>query len=263
MPSLMDLPAEVRNMIYEPVLVQDEEISFGNISGLLRPPKITTAFTNHLAMLLPLTQVSVQIRDETTPMLFGRNTFNVVLTTHKHEGPRTQLNRQHRSAETKVFFDETSASTAPGHLTYGDRRAAAWIKIARPEAIKHIQRLTVEVEKADLVTRWPHLRHLYETPNISQEALRVFAPSRWYSHAIELRCPGLDTNVWSIDCKENRIHCKEVVRVGAGFGFLGSQQSAKPCDRCRMMLLEWGLDRQFDGELRRGHFLGLVWYHGQ
>jgi hypothetical protein len=256
------LPSRIcRNMVYELALVSDEEISFGNVSGLLCPPKISTAFTNHLAAYLPLTQVSKQIRDETTPMLFARNTFNVVLTTHVHEGPLTQLKRQRSSVETKALLDEASASADSGHLTYGDRHAAAWIKNARPEALKHIQRLTIEVVKADLIARWQRLQHLYKIPDSSQDSLGDFSPSQWYFHAIELKCPGLDTNIWSVDCKEKRVECKEVVPIERPG--LGSQPPAKPCVKCCMMLSGWCVDSAFDGGVSREHFLNLVWSHGQ
>ena len=259
--TFFDLPAELHIIIYELILVQDEDISFGNVSALLRPPRTTPALTNHLGPYCPLTHVSKRVRDETTPILFGRNTFHVLLSTHKHDGPLTQMIRQRRSTKTKSLFDDASASTAPGHLTYGDRNAAAWARNARPEALACIQRLTIEVEKADLVARWQHLRHLYKAPGGYQEPLGVFSPTRWYLHAIELRCWGLDTIVWTVDCKEKRIFCKEIQRVGPDWP--SARQQPKSCERCRSMLLEWGVDREIEEGFNKEHFLGLIWYHGQ
>jgi hypothetical protein len=77
--KFMDLPLELRLDIYEYILVSDEPISFGNRSAFLHPPMTSLAITNPLGRYLPLTQVSRQIRDETTPLLYGQNTFNVLL----------------------------------------------------------------------------------------------------------------------------------------------------------------------------------------
>ncbi|GAB7329197.1 hypothetical protein MBLNU13_g01014t1 [Cladosporium sp. NU13] len=167
--------------------------------------------TNHLGKLLALTQVSHQVRAETDPLLYGQNTFEVMLRAAKvvEEPFPQQLARPSRGRKTRLLLlDENPVSETPEHLLYGDRYAAIWAASARPEALARIRRLTVTVEKADLNSQWRHLRHRHlsmSPSSISLERTGVFSAHRWHLHAIELKCPGRHTVVWDVDCRENRM----------------------------------------------------------
>lgn len=195
--KFMDLPLVLRLTIYDTVLVSDEPISFGNKSALLHPPMTSPAITNHLGKYLPLTQVSRQIRDETTPILYGQNTFDVVLRSVKTRvRPPPQLTRSNANFKAEIALRDRILDHSPCSLAYGDHHAAAWALIARPDAIAHLQRLSVTIEKADLNTRWKHYHQLtLSSSNLNLEWTGVFSARSWHLHAMELKCPGPDTAV--------------------------------------------------------------------
>lgn len=269
----MDLPPELRNMVYELVLVQDQAISFGNKSPLPSDsPAINTEPTHHLKSLLALTQVSRQLRDETTPVLFGRNTFQVLLSTKRHDGPLTQFKRQLRSVESPVLFDLDSAETPPGHLTYGDQNAALWATIARKEALMHIRQLSVDVELAESIPRWSRMQHLYATPSEPTAGGRSFphewylaprerntdnfSPYEWYTHAIAPRCIPYQSTTWRIDYEERSLQHASIRKTGVPW----DRRTPLNCGGCHDSLWRWGNDYIKSGDiLTREHFLRLIW----
>lgn len=259
MPSFMDFPPELRNMVYELVLVQDKTISFGSKSPLPPDsPGINRVPTQHLKTLIPLTQVSRQLRDETTPILFARNTFKVLLSTKKHDGPLTQFARQLRSSNAPVLFDPLSHETQPGYLTWGDENAALWAKIAREEALMRIRHLCVDRENADTIPGWRRMAHLYPIPNESEPtSTSSFLPHEWYLHAITLKCKHLVCTTWDIDFQEPFLHCASTRYTG----FSSEPRSLNGCEKCWRFLREWRSDHlRGGGVLTREHFLKLVWY---
>jgi len=78
MPSLLDLPAELRNAIYTEVLVYHKPIEFRR-ERPYQPEIRTQDWDASIALHGPehhaLTQVSRQLRSETLPILYGANTF--------------------------------------------------------------------------------------------------------------------------------------------------------------------------------------------
>jgi hypothetical protein len=267
MPSFEDCPPELRNMIYELALVSYEPISFGNIGANLNPPNPSTAVTNHLKTYLPLTQVSRQLREETTAMLFGRNTFEVVLSTKKTDGPLTQVGRQLRSKTTKVPFEQfdlDSSKTSPGSLTYGDAEAAAWTQVASDAALSWIQRLTIVIENADSVPHWLHLRNLYKSPTDfnSEEKFGVFSPKSWYDHAIYVGCTSCNRSIiatWTVDLEQRQVCRTEFRRVLAHRQRFHTMPG--PCLKCKKMMKDRGREFTTNGDvMTREHFLKLVWY---
>jgi hypothetical protein len=260
----MDLPAELRLDIYEYILVSDEPISFGNRSAFLHPPMTSPAITNPLWRYLPLTQASRQIRDETTPLLYGKNTFNVLLRSVKTVEkllPKPTRPKWSSTEEEHPLFDHV-ASSDPGCLLYGDQHAAAWACVARPEAVAHVQRLTVTIEKAHRIAEWRHWPQLYLTPsNNSLEQTAVFSARRWHFHAIELRCPGLDTAVWTLDCRENQTGDRRPRWRTLGSGSQGQfEGESQACGRCSLMLNNWRIARVKNGDMSKELFLALTWY---
>jgi hypothetical protein len=265
MPSFEDCPPEIRNLIYELALVSDEPISFGNIGAYenVDPPNTSNVVTNHLKTYLPLTQVSRQLREETTPMLFGRNTFEVVLSTKKTRGPLTQVGRQLRSKRKFREFDLDSSKTSPGTLTYGDAEAAAWTRVASDAALSWIEHLSIVIENADSVSRWHHLRHLYKTPIDSGEKKPgVFSPKSWFDHVIDAgnkSCNRFTIATWSIDLEQRQIRRTDIARTLPDKQ--RSQKMPKPCLKCKNMMKDWGREFTTSGDiLTRGHLLKLVWY---
>jgi hypothetical protein len=267
MPSLEDCPPELRNMINELALVSYEPISFGNIGANLNPQNPSTAVTNHLKTYLPLTQVSRQLREETTAMLFGHNTFEVVLSTKKTDGPLTQVGRQLRSETTKVPFEQfdlDSSKTSPGSLTYGDAKAAAWTRVASDAALSWIQRLTIVIENADSVPRWLHLQHLYKTPieSESEKKFGVFSPKSWYDHAIDVGCTSCNRSTvatWTVDLEQRQVCRTEIRRILAHRQRFHTVPG--PCLKCKKMMKDWGREFTTNGDvMTREHFLKLVWY---
>ena len=259
-PKFMDLPLELRLNIYELVLPTNEELSFGNMSAYIRPPMTCFALTGHFGQYLPLTQVSRQVRDETTPILYGKNKFEVVLRTDKvAEAPPKQLTSTRWSAKKSA---KRVADYDPAYyLTYGDRHAAAWARVARPEAIAQMRRLMVGVERADLVTEWRHLRQLSLSPSsLSLERTGLFSAQRLHLHAIELKCPMIATLYWDVNT---------INYYGLRKGFI-KRDPAEPkrpgapqaCSRCKMILDDWRIDVVRAGGPTRELFLGLVWYGG-
>jgi hypothetical protein len=270
MPSFEDLSPELRNMIYELRLISAEPISFGNIGAHVKPPNTPTTVTNHLKDYLPLTQVSRQLREETTAMLFGRNTFKVVLSTKKTPGPLTQVGRQLRSKQSNNIpfeeFDLDSSKTSPGSLTYGDAEAAAWTRVAQDAAISYIQRLTVVIENADSVARWLQLHHLYPDPVDSEEAQAgLFSPKDWYEHTIDVGCHSCNrftVATWSVDLEQRKVRRTEIRRILPRYRRFTTVPS--PCLKCKKMLKDWGRDYSAEGHvMAREHLLRLVWYDSQ
>lgn len=257
--KFMDLPLVLRLTIYDTVLVSDEPISFGNKSALLHPPMTSPAITNHLGKYFPLTQVSRQIRDETTPILYGQNTFDVVLRSVKTRViPPPQPNRSNRKSKTGIPLYDRSLTHNEVSLAYGDHHAATWALIARPDAIARLQRLSITIEKADLNTQWKHYRQLtLSSSSLSLERTGVFSARRWHLHAIELKCPGLDTTVWTLDCRENRTGDRRLKWHITGSGCQGETQA---CSRCRLLLDDWRIDRVRQGGMSKELFLAMAWY---
>jgi hypothetical protein len=269
MPSFEDLSAELRNMVYELRLISDEPISFGNIVAHVKPPNTSTTVTNHLKDYLPLTQVSRQLREETTAMLFGRNTFKVVLSTKKTAGPLTQVGRQLRSKQSNGVpfeeFDLDSSKTFPGSLTYGDAEAAAWVRVAQDAAISYIQRLTIVIENADSVARWLQLHHLYPDPVDLEEQSGLFSAKDWYDHTIDVGCHSCNrftVATWSVDLEQRQVRRTEIRRILPHYRRFTTIPS--PCLKCKKMLKDWGRDYSADGDvMAREHLLKLVWYESQ
>ena len=162
------------------------------------------AITKHLGKHLPLTQVSRQVRDETTPILYGKNKFEVVLRSDKVFEVPTYSNHNGRNAKNNAKW--LACHYVVYGLTYGDRHAAAWTRVARPEAIAHTRHLRVVVQKADHVVQWRDLRQLSLSPSsLSLERTGVFSARKWHMHAIELKCPGRNTWTWNIDCRQDHV----------------------------------------------------------
>jgi len=246
-------------MIYDLVLVSDEPVSFRN-----HPSK------NHLGQYLPLTQVSRQVREETTPLLYGQNVFEVKLRSIKvdevekvDEESVQQPLRQNKTPKMKMSLRQRKPiSPVPEHLLWGDRYAAAWADIARPKQIAQVQQLAVTVVKADRNRNWNHLRHLSKSPSsLSQEHTGVFSARSWHLHAIELKCPGRHSVVWNLDCRENRSGDR---RLNLYAKDLEDLYEPKPCSRCRLMLDGWRTQHNRQDGMSRALFLALVWYgiHG-
>ena len=259
-PKFMDLPLELRLDIYELVLPTNEELSFGNMSAYIRPPMTCFALTGHFGQYLPLTQVSRQVRDETNPILYGKNDFECILRSNKvAEAPPKQLTRTRRSAKKNAKW--VADYDPVYYLTYGDRYAAAWARVARPEAIAQVRRLLVGVERADLVTEWEHLRHLSPSPSrLSLERTDLFSVQRWHLHALELKCCGLYTPVWPVNSIAYRVNDIRLL----GLLEARAKRPGRPlaCSRCRMMFEDWRMDVIRAGGTTRELFLGLVWYGG-
>jgi hypothetical protein len=267
MPSFEDLSPELRNMIYELRLISSEPISFDNTGAHVKPPNTPTTVTNHLKDYLPLTQVSRQLREETTAMLFGRNTFKVVLSTKKTPGPLTQVDRQLRSKQSNGVpfegFDLDSSKTSPGSLTYGDAEAAAWTRVAQEAAISYIQRLTVVIENADSVARWLQLHHLYPDPvDAEEKQAGLFSPKDWYEHTIDVGCHSCNrftVATWSVDLEQRQVRRTEIRRLLPRYRRFTTVPS--PCLKCKKMLKDWGRDYSAEGDvMAREHLLRLVWY---
>ena len=259
-PKFMDLPLALRLDIYELILPKNEELSFGNVSGWVTPPMTCPAFTHHLGQYLYLTQVSRQVRDETTPILYGMNTFEVILRSDVvTEARPKQLISTRRSAK-------KSAKRVPDYdpvlyLTYGDRHAAAWARVARPEAIAHIRRMMVALERSDLFLQWKHLRQLSLSPSSrSLERTGLFSVQRWHLHAIELKCPSLHSPVWRVHTKWYPVHKNELIKRDPPESKY--PDAPQPCSRCRLMFDDWRTDVIRAGGTTRELFLGLVWYGG-
>lgn len=249
-------------MIYENVLVSDEEISFGSTGQWLHPPQTSTAITNPLKNYLPLTQVSRQLRDETTPMLFGRNTFKVLLSTQKDEAlAQASLEKNIPRMKKPRLLGLLNSEAIPGSLTYGDRNAAAWTRIARPDAVAQIQHLTIEIENADSIARWWHLQQLYNIMS-GPETNKVFSPRAWYLHAIKLYCKCFEVATWTVDFKEGRVRCESIKQVSPLEW--QSRRAGRPCRTCEQLLRNWCKDYSAEGEtLSKDHLLKLIWYDSQ
>lgn len=243
-------------MVYELALVHNEHISFGNTGALpADSPAKNPEPTRHLKTLLPLTQVSRQLRDETTPILFARNTFRVLLSTRIHAGPLTQFKRMLRSAKPELF-DLFSITFRPGCLTYGDHKAAAWARVARKEALMHIRRLAVDIEQADSVPRWRYMQYLYQIPPEPATG-RFFSPQEWSLHAVRLECRIFECATWIVDFETRRVRCASVRKCSEGW----NRRKRSPCQACKRMLREWGSDQTVRGDfLTKEHFLRLVGY---
>jgi hypothetical protein len=260
-PKFMDLPLELRLDIYELILPQNEELSFGNVSAHVRPPMTCPAFTHHLGDHLALTQVSRQVRNETTPILYGKNQFEVILRANKvAEAPPMQPPCTRRTAKKSAKW---AADCDPVYyLTYGDRHAAAWARVARPQAIRRVRRLLVGVERADLVAEWRHLRRLSLSPSsLSLERTGLFSVQRWHLHAIELKCPVLTTPVWCVDSTGYFAHEKGLAKVDPPKPHRPGVPQV--CSRCRLMFNAWRIDVLRARGTTRELFLALVWYGGR
>lgn len=257
----MDLLLELRLDIYELVLPKHEVLSFGNMAAYSHPPMTSPAITNHLGKHLPLTQVSRQVRDETTPILYGKNKFEVILRSDKVFEVPKQSNRNGRNAKNNAKW--LASHYVDYSLTYGDRHAAAWARVARPEAIAHTRYMGVMVEKADHVFQWRHMRQLSLSPSsLSLERTGLFSARKWHMHAIELKCPGRITWQWEVDCRPTPIVVSEKSLQRKAPTPFEPMVHPEQCTRCRMMIEDWRTDGKKEGGMSREHFLALVWYGG-
>lgn len=232
MANFLDLPAELRNIIYELVLVRDQAIAFKNITiRPLYPPNEPEPVLLDLRTHLLLTQVNRLIRHDTTPMLFGRNTFLAKLSNHK-------------SNEKTLAKDERPA------YTWGDRATASWLQIASPEATSNIRSLLLHLESAT-VGRDLMMQAIGYLPCVGPEPGGAFSQREWYHHSLR-RCICLQHSVWSVDLGKRTFRCMEVDGRSA---LLGTK-----CFACVKLLTNWMYDYRDHGrgDVRAG-LLGLVW----
>ncbi|KAJ1326877.1 hypothetical protein MN608_08325 [Microdochium nivale] len=66
MPSLLDLPGEIRNDIYQLVLSRDEPLNVAGYSSVFMGPQMSTA----------LLRTNKQVHNEASAILYGQNTFD-------------------------------------------------------------------------------------------------------------------------------------------------------------------------------------------
>lgn len=260
----MDLPLELRLDIYELVLPKNEILSFGNMGSTLHPPQSSAALTNHLGQYLPLTQVSHQVRDETNPVLYGQNAFEVILRADKVIVGNSRTEPVYKGQSVKKHVICLRELAPVQYLTYGDRHAATWARVVRAETIAQIKRLVVGIEKADAIIEWRHLPHLVFPPSrLSLEGDSPFSAYRWHMHAIEMKCPGLDTWTWNVDSTQYHVKNKRLALIEGKAAEGKRTDNHQACGRCSLMLDEWRKVGIREGGTSREHFLRLVWYGGR
>ena len=257
-PKFMDFPIELRLEIYELFLPKNEKVSFGNMSSACHPPQASAALTHHLGQYLLLTQISRQVRDEATSILYGQNTFEVILRADKViVGGNPPSKPAHKRQGAKKHANRVTDRAPVYDLIYGDRHAAAWARVARPETIAQIKRFQLVVEKADAIVEWKFLRHLALSPSSpSLERTGLFSAYKWYMHAIELKCPGRDPWIWELNSTQYHVDDKN----DKSLALLKRTDDHQACSRCSLMLGEWRTISRREGVTSREHFLGLVWY---
>lgn len=136
MPTLLDLPPELRTAIHALALIHDSPLSIAGIYPDYHGPGATTPLTRtHLA----LTQVNAQLRAETLPIFYSANTFAICLqpvyVTYTRPHPKKQGQLQ------DIY-----------KRSYGDWMSAEWVKGLEEEAaVRSIKTLRVYVA---CVTRW-------------------------------------------------------------------------------------------------------------
>jgi len=232
MANLLDLPAELRNIIYELVLVRDQAIAFNNITiRPLYPPDEPEPILLDLRTHLPLTQVNRRLRHETTPILFGRNTFLAKLSNYR--------------------ADETLANDDLPSSTWGDRATARWLQIASPEATSNIRSLQLRIGSAKVGRELITIACGY-LPCVGPEPEGAFSQREWYHHSLR-RCDCSQYSWWSVDLRKRIFRCTEVDgnRVITG---------TERCVACTKLLTNWMNDYgdHGHGDVRVG-LLRLVW----
>ena len=132
MPSLLDLPPELRATVFDLALAYETPIAISGIYPAYHGEAATTTLTRtHLAP----TQISRQLRLEALPILYRANTFAICLqpVCVRYIGERV-------GNRVEIF-----------RRSYGDEVAALWLSTLAEEGLRGIGRLRVYVA---CVTRW-------------------------------------------------------------------------------------------------------------
>jgi len=242
MPSLLDLPPELRATIFELALAYETPLAISGIYPDYHGEAATTTLTRtHLAP----TQMNRQLRLEALPTFFRANTFAICL----------------QPVCVKYIGEQKGKLREILRRSYGDEVVAVWFTTLAEEGVTAIGRLRVYVA---CVTRWD--------PE-GDEAVMERKKFRAYRVGEETGTKRMTEHVLYDMCSGSRLFYEVEVQSERVEGFVevvGDEEqddeqrwAGMECEFCVAMLQRWvdSVEEDEDGKKRvtRGKLMELVW----
>ena len=243
MPSLLDLPPELRATIFGLALTCENPLSLSGIYPDYHGEGATTTLTRtHLAP----TQINRQLRLEALPIFFRANTFAVCL-----QPVRVKYIGQRKGKPREIF-----------RRSYGDEVVAVWFTTLAEEVLREIGRVRVYVA---CVTRWDpegdevtKEREKFKEYGVGEEGT-----GRMTEHVLYDVCSGRQL-FYEVEVESGRVEgFVEVFGDEKHGGDGGVRWGGVECEVCVAMLQRWidSVDEDEDGKKRvtREKLVELVW----
>lgn len=214
MPSFLDLPPELRNVIYELALTHDLPFSIKGIYPDYHGHGATTTLKRkHLA----LTQVNRQLRTEALPIFYSSNSFTICLqpVCVKYLGTK-------KGRVIDIF-----------RRSYGDVVTAKWLKVLTNEAVREIRSLRVYVA---CVTRWKGDEGVMEREKCKDYHVAAKGTKMMTAHVLYDMCSGSQL-FYEVDLERDSV--ESFVEVFGEGHDTEEVWGGNECDVCMLPLHRW------------------------